>query len=68
MYFKLDPVVVALEELEEMRLNGEFLVLAGMVERFQFQVVQSLTPEEVVALDLMVQVVVRQVQVEVEEV
>jgi hypothetical protein len=68
VYFKLDPEVVVLEQLEEMRLCGEFLALVVTEDLFQFQVHQSLTPEEVVALDLMVQVEVQVVQVEVEEV
>jgi hypothetical protein len=68
VYFKLDPEVVVLEQLEEMRLYGEFLVLVETEDLFQFQVQQSLTPEEVVALDLMVQVEVQVAQVEEEEV
>jgi hypothetical protein len=68
VYFKLDPEVVVLEQLEETRLCGEFLALVVTEDHFLFQVHQSLTPEEVVALDLMVQVEVQVVQVEVEEV
>jgi hypothetical protein len=68
VFFKLDPEVVVLEQLEEMRLYGEFLVLVETEDLFQFQVQQSLTPEEVVALDLMVQVEVQVAQVEEEEV